>query len=174
MSAGGVYFVPAFNGLLAPHWRDDARGALLGMSQYTTKAHVARAVLEGIAFQVRDVIAAIEADSGSPVAALRVDGGGTQNDLLMQIQEHCHKAHKNLQYVSLGVVWLEVLCLRAACAHVCRQCCVANACCTVPLSHVMVRAGGHCSGASAAPCIPRDYQPWCRTCCWICRWCLQT
>ena len=81
-----MYFVPAFGGLLAPHWRDDARGTLIGLSQFSDKRHIVRAVLEGIAFQVNDVLAAIAKDSGSPVDVLRVDGGATKNDLLMQIQ----------------------------------------------------------------------------------------
>ena len=86
MCAAGVYFVPAFSGLLAPHWRDDARGCLLGLSQYSDRRHIVRAVLEGIAFQVCDVLRAIEADTGQAVDALRVDGGATRNDLLMQLQ----------------------------------------------------------------------------------------
>lgn len=84
--AGGVYFVPAFSGLLAPHWRDDARGTLLGISQYTNRHHIVRAVLEGIAFQVRDVLAAAASDAGLPVDELRVDGGACSNGLLMQLQ----------------------------------------------------------------------------------------
>ncbi len=84
--AGGVVLVPAFTGLGAPHWDAYARGALLGITRGTTAAHLARAALEGIAFQVADVLAAMEADSGLPTAELRVDGGATANDLLMQIQ----------------------------------------------------------------------------------------
>eukprot|EP00892_Ulva_mutabilis_P003180 jgi/Ulvmu1/12863/UM098_0048.1 len=84
--SGGVYFVPAFGGLLAPHWRDDARGVLIGMSQGTNKSHLARAVLEAIAFQTLDVLEAVRGDSELSVDRLRVDGGATQNDLLMQIQ----------------------------------------------------------------------------------------
>lgn len=84
--AGGVVFVPAFAGLLAPHWRPDARGVLVGLTAATTKAHVCRAVLDAIAWQTRDVLAAAAAD-GAPVrGALRVDGGASASDLLMQVQ----------------------------------------------------------------------------------------
>ncbi|HEX4962542.1 MAG TPA: glycerol kinase GlpK [Thermoanaerobaculia bacterium] len=84
--AGGVVLVPAFTGLGAPHWDAYARGALVGITRGTTAAHLARAALEGIAFQVADVLAAMEGDSGIPTAELRVDGGATVNNLLMQIQ----------------------------------------------------------------------------------------
>lgn len=84
--AGGVVLVPAFTGLGAPHWDAYARGALIGITRGTTAAHLARAALEGIAYQVADVLSAMEADSGVPVAELRVDGGATVNDLLMQLQ----------------------------------------------------------------------------------------
>ncbi len=84
--AGGVVLVPAFTGLGAPHWDPYARGALLGITRGTTAAHIARAALEAIAFQVADVLDAMAADSGVPVAELRVDGGATVNDLLMQLQ----------------------------------------------------------------------------------------
>ncbi|WP_062526574.1 glycerol kinase GlpK [Demequina rhizosphaerae] len=81
---GGAYFVPAFSGLFAPYWRPDARGAVLGLTQYITKAHLARAVLEATAYQTRDVVEAGEADAGVPLRALNVDGGMTSNELLMQ------------------------------------------------------------------------------------------
>ncbi|WP_062522798.1 glycerol kinase GlpK [Demequina silvatica] len=81
---GGAYFVPAFSGLFAPYWRPDARGAVLGLTQYVTKAHLARAVLEATGYQTRDVVAAGEADSGVPLGVLNVDGGMTSNELLMQ------------------------------------------------------------------------------------------
>ncbi|WP_062465659.1 glycerol kinase GlpK [Demequina maris] len=81
---GGAYFVPAFSGLFAPYWRPDARGAVLGLTQYVTKAHLARAVLEATAYQTRDVVEAGEADAGVPLNALNVDGGMTSNELLMQ------------------------------------------------------------------------------------------
>ena len=83
---GGVVMVPAFAGLGAPHWDQYARGALLGMTRGTTRAHIARAALEGIALQVTDVLEAMQMDAGVPLAELRVDGGASQNNLLMQIQ----------------------------------------------------------------------------------------
>ncbi|MGO1590472.1 MAG: glycerol kinase GlpK [Ancrocorticia sp.] len=83
---GGLYFVPAFSGLFAPHWRGDARGVMVGMTRYNTKAHVARAALEATAFQTREVLDAMEADSGVKLEELRVDGGMTANNLLMQFQ----------------------------------------------------------------------------------------
>ncbi len=83
---GGVYFVPAFSGLFAPYWRSDARGAIVGLSRYNTNAHVARATLEAICYQSRDVVDAMEADSGVHLEVLKVDGGITANDLCMQIQ----------------------------------------------------------------------------------------
>ena len=83
---GGAYFVPAFSGLFAPHWRGDARGAIVGMTRYNTKAHIARAALEATAFQTREVLDAMEADSKVKLEQLRVDGGMTANDLLMQFQ----------------------------------------------------------------------------------------
>ena len=81
-----MVLVPAFAGLGAPHWDQYARGALLGMTRGTTRAHIARAALEGIALQVTDVLEAMQADSGLPLAQLRVDGGASANGLLMQIQ----------------------------------------------------------------------------------------
>lgn len=84
--SGGVYFVPALAGLGAPHWRDKARAMFSGMSLGTGRAHLARATLEAIALQVRDVFTAMETDLGSSLELLSVDGGATQNDLLMQIQ----------------------------------------------------------------------------------------
>lgn len=83
---GGVYFVPAFNGLFAPYWKGDARGAIVGLTRYNTKAHIARAALEATAFQTREVLDAMEADSGVKLGELRVDGGMTANNLLMQFQ----------------------------------------------------------------------------------------
>ena len=85
-SSGGVVLVPAFAGLGAPYWDADARALLIGMTRGTTRAHVARAALEGIAFQVTDVARAMSLDAGLELAELRVDGGATANDLLMQIQ----------------------------------------------------------------------------------------
>jgi glycerol kinase len=83
---GGVYFVPAFSGLFAPYWRSDARGVVVGLSRFNTKAHLARATLEAICYQSRDVIDAMEADSGVRLETLKVDGGVTTNDLAMQLQ----------------------------------------------------------------------------------------
>ncbi|KAL4421980.1 hypothetical protein ABPG77_011003 [Micractinium sp. CCAP 211/92] len=85
--SGGVYFVPAFGGLLAPWWQDDARGVIVGLTQYSTKAHIVRAMLEAICFQTRDVLEAMQADSGTArLPVMFVDGGASQNDLLMQMQ----------------------------------------------------------------------------------------
>uniref|UniRef100_A0A1D1Y1J5 glycerol kinase n=1 Tax=Anthurium amnicola TaxID=1678845 RepID=A0A1D1Y1J5_9ARAE len=93
-NSGGVYFVPAFNGLFAPWWRDDARGVCIGITRYTNKGHIARAVLESMCFQVKDVLNSMHKDAGEKGEArseegeflLRVDGGATVNNLLMQIQ----------------------------------------------------------------------------------------
>ncbi|KAI5660462.1 hypothetical protein M9H77_29255 [Catharanthus roseus] len=93
-SSGGVYFVPAFNGLFAPWWRDDARGVCIGITRFTNKSHIARAVLESMCFQVKDVLDSMHKDAGEikPEKSekeeflLRVDGGATVNNLLMQIQ----------------------------------------------------------------------------------------
>ncbi len=82
----GVYLVPAFAGLGAPHWNQHARGTIVGLTRGTTSAHIARAALESIAFQTMDVLKAMEADSSASIEELRVDGGATNNDLLMQIQ----------------------------------------------------------------------------------------
>lgn len=83
---GGVYFVPAFSGLFAPYWRSDARGVIVGLSRYNTGAHLARATLESICYQSRDVAEAMEADSGVHLGVLKVDGGVTANNLCMQLQ----------------------------------------------------------------------------------------
>lgn len=83
---GGVYFVPAFSGLFAPYWRSDARGAIVGLSRFNTNAHVARATLEAICYQSRDVVEAMCSDSGVELGVLKVDGGVTMNSLCMQIQ----------------------------------------------------------------------------------------
>jgi glycerol kinase len=84
--SGGIYFVPAFSGLYAPYWKADARGAILGMTRYVTKGHIARAALEATAYQTREVLDAMEADSGVKLTALKVDGGMVFNELLMQFQ----------------------------------------------------------------------------------------
>ncbi len=83
---GGVYLVPAFTGLGAPHWDPYARGALFGLTRGSTAGHIARATLESIAFQTADLLEAMEQDAGTPLAELRVDGGATSNNLLMQFQ----------------------------------------------------------------------------------------
>ncbi len=83
---GGVYFVPAFNGLFAPHWDMYARGTLVGLTRYTTRAHIVRATLEAICYQTREVIEAMEKDSGVQLKSLKVDGGAVKNNFLMQLQ----------------------------------------------------------------------------------------
>jgi len=83
---GGVYFVPAFSGLYAPYWRDDARGVITGLTRFVNKGHLARAVLEATAFQVREVADAMAKDSATSLDVLRCDGGMVMNDLLMQFQ----------------------------------------------------------------------------------------
>ncbi len=83
---GGAYFVPAFSGLFAPYWRSDARGALVGLTRFVNKGHIARAVLESTAYQTREVLDAVNADSGVPLTELKVDGGMTSNEVLMQFQ----------------------------------------------------------------------------------------
>ena len=83
---GGVYFVPAFSGLYAPYWNNNARGIIAGLTRFVSKEHIARAVLEATAFQTKDVLEAMEKDSGIEIKSLRVDGGMTVNELLMQFQ----------------------------------------------------------------------------------------
>jgi len=84
--SGGIYFVPAFSGLFAPHWRSDARGAIVGLTRFINKGHIARAALEATAYQTREVLDAMEKDSGVRLKALKVDGGMVRNELLMQFQ----------------------------------------------------------------------------------------
>ncbi len=83
---GGIYFVPAFSGLFAPYWRSDARGAIVGLTRYINKGHIARAALEATAYQTREVLEAMQKDSGVKLTALKVDGGMVYNQLLMQFQ----------------------------------------------------------------------------------------
>ncbi|MDR1806577.1 MAG: glycerol kinase GlpK [Propionibacteriaceae bacterium] len=83
---GGAYFVPAFSGLFAPYWRGDARGAIVGLTRFVNRGHLARAALEATAYQTREVLDAMEADSGAKLAGLKVDGGMTANETLMQFQ----------------------------------------------------------------------------------------
>jgi glycerol kinase len=108
--AGGTYLVPAFVGLGAPHWDAYARGAYLGITRGTTKAHLARAAVEAMAYQTRDVVAAMEADSGVTVAELRVDGGASAMDLLCQIQADqlgvVVRRPANLETTALGAAYL--------------------------------------------------------------------
>jgi glycerol kinase len=89
---GGVYLVPAFAGLGAPYWEQHARGTMVGITRGTTSAHIARAALESIALQTMDVLTSMQADAGAPIKELRVDGGATANDLLLQIQANVLQA----------------------------------------------------------------------------------
>ncbi|HXF82890.1 MAG TPA: FGGY-family carbohydrate kinase, partial [bacterium] len=84
--AGGVYFVPAFSGLFAPHWDMDARGVIVGLTRHTDRRHLVRATLEAICYQTREVLDAMQADAGMRLHRLKVDGGAVRNDLLMQLQ----------------------------------------------------------------------------------------
>ncbi len=108
--SGGVVLVPAFTGLGAPYWDPTARGTLLGLSRGTTAAHIARATLEGITFQVADLIGAMEKDSGRKIAVLRVDGGACASDLLMQTQADILglsvERPKNIESTALGAAML--------------------------------------------------------------------
>ncbi|TRZ85885.1 MAG: glycerol kinase [Streptomycetaceae bacterium] len=85
-NSGGVYFVPAFSGLFAPHWRSDARGVIVGLTRASTKAHIARATLESICYQTKEILDSMVADSGRSLTFMRVDGGITANELCMQLQ----------------------------------------------------------------------------------------
>jgi glycerol kinase len=84
--SGGVYFVPAFSGLYAPHWDMSARGAIVGLTRFVRKEHIIRATLESICYQTRDIVEAMNRDSGVPLTELKVDGGAVKNSLLMQLQ----------------------------------------------------------------------------------------
>ena len=107
---GGVYFVPALTGLGAPHWDQYARGAMMGITRGTTDAHIARATIEGIAFQVYDIVKAMEADSGEESVELRVDGGASASNLLMQIQSDLFGFKiirpKTLETTAMGAAYL--------------------------------------------------------------------
>jgi glycerol kinase len=109
-SSGGVYLVPAFAGLGAPFWDQYARGTITGITRGTTRAHIARAALEGIAFQVADVLDAMKDDSGIAMSALRVDGGASRNDMLMQFQADILQAPvvrpKVVETTALGAAYL--------------------------------------------------------------------
>jgi glycerol kinase len=106
----GVYFVPAFAGLGAPYWKPDVRGTIVGLSRGSTSSHIARAALESIAYQTMDVLKAMEADSGMEIKELRVDGGATKNDLLMQFQSNllnCKVIRPNVvETTALGAAYL--------------------------------------------------------------------
>ncbi len=106
---GDVYFVPAFSGLYAPRWRADARGIVAGLTRYANKGHIARAALEAAAFQTREVLAAMVADSGVAISQLKVDGGMAANDLLMQFQADLIDAPvvrpRHLETTSLGAAY---------------------------------------------------------------------
>ncbi|TRM81487.1 glycerol kinase, partial [Sulfolobus sp. F3] len=107
---GGVYFVPAFTGLGAPYWDPYARGLIIGITRGTTKAHIARAILESIAYQTRDVLEIMQGDSGIKIDSLKVDGGASKNDLLMQFQADILKMKvirpKIMETTSMGVAML--------------------------------------------------------------------
>ena len=107
---GGVYVVPAFTGLGAPWWRSDARGAIFGLTRGTGRAHLARAALEALAYQIRDLTDAMEADAGAPIDVLNVDGGASANDFLMQFQADllgCElRRPANTETTSLGAAFL--------------------------------------------------------------------
>jgi glycerol kinase len=106
---GDVYFVPAFSGLYAPRWRDDARGIIAGLTRFSNKGHIARAALEAAAFQTREALAAMVADSGVAINELKVDGGMAANDLLMQFQADILDAPvvrpRNLETTALGAAY---------------------------------------------------------------------
>ena len=108
--SGGVVFVPALTGLGAPHWNPDAQGTILGITRGTTKHHLARATLDAIAFQVRDLVTAISADTSVEPKGLRVDGGAARNNLLMQLQANCLGVPvirgKDLESTALGAAFL--------------------------------------------------------------------
>ncbi|MEL6976305.1 MAG: FGGY-family carbohydrate kinase, partial [Bacteroidota bacterium] len=106
----GVYFVPAFAGLGAPHWNQYAQGTIFGMTRGSTDAHIARAALESIAYQTMDIVKAMEADSGIAVNELRVDGGATVNNLLMQFQADVLNTQtirpENIETTVMGAAYL--------------------------------------------------------------------
>ena len=108
--SGGVYFVPAFAGLGAPYWNPHAKGCIFGITRGTTDAHIARAALESVAFQTMDILKAMEADSGIPIRELRVDGGASVNDILMQFQADVLDAvvvrPKNVETTVMGAAFL--------------------------------------------------------------------
>ena len=107
---GGVYLVPAFTGLGAPYWKPDARGTIVGMTRGTNRNHIVRAALESMAYQISDLVKAMEADSGAPLAQLNVDGGASRNNFLMQFQAdvlgcELHRP-QNPETTALGAAYL--------------------------------------------------------------------
>ena len=106
---GGVYFVPAFSGLFAPRWRPDARGAIVGLTRFANRNHIARAALEATAYQTREVLDAMVQDSGVDITALKVDGGMVMNEFLMQFQSDIIDADvvrpKNIETTALGAAY---------------------------------------------------------------------
>jgi glycerol kinase len=106
----GVYFVPAFAGLGAPYWQPEVRGTMVGLTRGTTASHIARAALESIAYQTMDVLKAMEADAGMEIKELRVDGGATEDNLLMQFQSdllNCKVIRPNVvETTALGAAYL--------------------------------------------------------------------
>ena len=106
----GVYFVPAFTGLGAPHWNQEARGTIFGITRGTTNAHIARAALESIAYQTFDVLTAMQKDAGLQLSVLKVDGGATRNQLLMQFQSDVLQCGiivpKNTETTAMGAAYL--------------------------------------------------------------------
>jgi glycerol kinase len=108
--SGGVVFVPAFTGLGAPHWRQDARASIMNMTRGTSRAHIARACLEGIVFQNEDILEAMASDRGAPVSTLKVDGGACRNNLLMQMQSDISRVEvvrpRHVETTVLGAVFL--------------------------------------------------------------------
>lgn len=107
---GGVVFVPALTGLAAPHWDPDARGSIFGITRGTTRGHIARAALEGICFQVDELLSTMSADTGKPITEIRIDGGATANNLLMQFQADISELKifrpSNLESTALGAAYL--------------------------------------------------------------------
>jgi glycerol kinase len=111
--AGEVVFVPALTGLGAPHWAPRARGLISGLGRDTTRGHLARATLDGIALEIADLVAAMSADAGAPIASMRVDGGASANDLLLQVQADVAQTRvvrpKVLETTALGAGMLAAL-----------------------------------------------------------------
>jgi glycerol kinase len=109
-SCDGVYIVPAFTGLGAPYWDADARGAIYGLTRGTTTAHIVRAALEALAYQVYDLVVAMEADAGIPLKELNVDGGASANNFLMQFQSDILgkplRRPENVETTALGAAYL--------------------------------------------------------------------